>query len=275
MPGTQQDRRQADGKERATDLDAVIVGAGFAGLYALHKLRDGLGLSARVYEAGGGIGGTGYSNRYPGARSDSSSWIYCYSFDEQLRQEWKWSERYPQQPEMLSYLEPVADPFDLNRDIQLETRVAAATFDEETERWEVHTDAGDVVSARLIIAALGALSAANVPDIPGLENFEGEWYHTAEWPHEGVDFTGKRVGLIGTGATGIQVATELAEQADHLTVFQRTPNYALPLGNHPLDEEFRRWYKENYEEIWEWVRHNFTGHDYNFIGKTLQEATPE
>jgi cation diffusion facilitator CzcD-associated flavoprotein CzcO len=275
MSSAQQDRRQAGTEERITDFDAVIVGAGFAGLYMLHKLRDEMGLSARVYEAGGGIGGTWYWNRYPGARSDSSSWIYCYSFDEELRQEWQWSERYPQQQEMLSYLEHVADKFDLNRDIQLETRVTAATFDEDTERWEVRTDTGDVVSARFVIAALGALSAANVPDIPGLENFTGEWYHTAEWPHEGVDFTGKSVGVIGTGATGIQVAQEIAEQADHLTVFQRTPNYALPLGNHPLDEEFRRQYKENYEEIWEWVRHNFTGHDYDFIGKTLQEATPE
>jgi cation diffusion facilitator CzcD-associated flavoprotein CzcO len=275
LSSTQQDGQGEAGAEPTTDFDAIIVGAGFAGLYALHKLRNEMGLSARVYEAGGGVGGTWYWNRYPGARSDSSSWIYCYSFDEELRQEWQWSERYPQQPEMLSYLEHVADRFDLNRDIQLETRVTAATFDEETNRWEVRTDAGDVVTARFVIAALGALSLSNVPDIPGLENFAGEWYHTAEWPHEGVDFTGKAVAVIGTGATGIQVATELAEQADHLTVFQRTPNYALPLGNYPLDAESRRWYKENYEEIWEWVRHNFTGHDYDFIGKTALEATPE
>src|SRR3712207_6254987 len=273
MSGTQRDQRQVGTEERVTDFDAIIVGAGFSGLYALHKLRDEIGLSARVLEAGDGVGGTWYWNRYPGARSDSSSWIYCYSFDEELRREWQWSERYPQQPEMLSYLEHVAERFDLNRDIQLGTRVTEAAFDEETNRWEVRTDTGDVVSARFVIAALGALSAANVPDIPGLENFTGDWYHTAEWPHEGVDFTGKRVGAIGTGATGIQVAQEIAEQADHLTVFQRTPNYALPLGNHPLDPEFRRWYKENYEEIWEWVRHNFTRHDYDFIGKTLQEAT--
>src|SRR5215212_8245538 len=275
MSSTQQGRRQAGVEERGNELDAVIVGAGFAGLYALYKLRDEMGLSARVFEGGDGVGGTWYWNRYPGARSDSSSWIYCYSFDEGLRQEWQWSERYPGQQEMLGYLEHVADRFDLNRDIQLGTCVTGATFDEETNRWEVRTDAGDVVSARFLVAALGALSAANVPDISGLENFSGEWYHTAEWPHEGVDFTGKRVGVIGTGATGIQVATEIAEQADHLTVFQRTPNYALPLGNHPLDAEFRRWYKENYEEIWEWVRHNFTGHDYDFIGKPLKEATPE
>jgi cyclohexanone monooxygenase len=275
MTSRQQDAKQVGADERANDFDAVIVGAGFAGLYALHKLRDEMGLSARVFEAGDGVGGTWYWNRYPGARSDSSSWIYCYSFDEELRQEWRWSERYPQQEEMLGYLEHVSDRFDLNPDIQLGTRVTEATFDEETNRWEVRTDAGDVVSARFIVAALGALSAANVPDIPGMETFDGERYHTAEWPKEGVDFTGKRVGVIGTGATGIQVATELAEQVEHLTVFQRTPNYALPLGNHPLDAEFRQQYKENYEEIWKWVRHNFSGHDYDPIEKNTNEATPE
>src|SRR5215210_2101632 len=275
MSGTQQEQRQTGVEERVNDFDAVIVGAGFAGLYALHKLRDEMGLSARVFEAGDWMGGTWYWNRYPGARSDTSSWIYCYSFDEELRQEWRWSERYPQQEEMLGYLEHVSDRFDLNPDIQLGTRVTEATFDEETNRWEVRTDAGDVVSARFIVAALGALSAANVPDIPGMETFDGERYHTAEWPKEGVDFTGKRVGVIGTGATGIQVATELAEQVEHLTVFQRTPNYALPLGNHPLDAEFRQQYKENYEEIWEWVRHNFSGHDYDPIEKNTNEATPE
>jgi cation diffusion facilitator CzcD-associated flavoprotein CzcO len=275
MSEIQQGQRQLDGQRRVDDFDAVIVGAGFAGLYMLRKVRDELGFSARVIEAGDGIGGTWYWNRYPGARSDTSSWIYCYSFDEELLQEWQWGERYPGQEEVLGYLEHVAERFDLNRDIQLGTRVTAATFDEEKGRWEVRTDTGDVLSARFLVAALGALSAANLPDIPGLENFTGERYHTAEWPHGGVDFSGKRVGLIGTGATGIQVATETAGQADHLTVFQRTANYAVPLGNHPLDVKFRRWYKENYDEIWEQVRHNFSGHDYDPIGKTLQEATPE
>src|SRR5215210_3553483 len=230
MSGTQQEQRQTGADERVNDFDAVIVGAGFAGLYALHKLGDEMRLSARVFEAGDGVGGTWYWNRYPGARSDTSSWIYCYSFDEELLQEWQWSERYPQQHEVLGYLEHVADRFDLNQDIQLGTRVTEATFDEETKRWEVRTDTGDVVSARFLVAALGALSAANVPDVPGLENFAGDRYHTAEWPHEGVDFTGKTVAVIGTGATGIQVATEISEQGDHLTVFQRTPNYAVPPG---------------------------------------------
>ena len=274
MSSTRQNYQEANA-EPVTVFDAVVVGAGFSGLYMLHKLRDEMGLSARVLEAGDGVGGTWYWNRYPGARSDSSSWIYCYSFDEDLRREWQWSERYPQQPEMLGYLEHVAERFDLNRDIQLGTRVTGATFDEASNRWEVRTDAGDTFSARFLVAALGALSASNVPDIPGMETFAGDWYHTAEWPHEGVDFAGKRVGVIGTGATGIQVATEIAEQADHLTVFQRTPNYAVPLGNHPVDPELERWYKENYEEIWEQVRHNFSGHDYEDIEKPLLEATPE
>ncbi len=275
MSDTQRDQRQADGEERGTGFDAVIIGAGFAGLYMLHKLRNELGLSARVLEAGGGIGGTWYWNRYPGARSDTSSWIYCYSFDEELLQEWRWNERYPGQREVLDYLEHVSERFDLNRDIQLETRVTAAAFDEASGRWEVRTDTGEVFSARFLVAALGALSAANLPDIPGLENFAGDRYHTAEWPHEGVDFVGQRVGVIGTGATGIQVATEVAGQADHLTVFQRTPNYAVPLGNHALDAESRRRYKENYGEIWDQVRHNFSGHDYEPIGKNLEESTPE
>lgn len=275
MPSSQQDPRQASAEQATEHFDAVVVGAGFAGLYALHKLRDEMGLSVRVYEAGGGIGGTWYWNRYPGARSDTSSWIYCYSFDEELLQEWQWSERYPGQQEVLGYLEHVAERFDLNRDIQLETRVTAAVFDEETERWEVRTDTGDTITARFLISALGALSAANLPDIPGLENFAGERYHTATWPHEGVDFTSERVGIIGTGATGIQVATEVAEQAEHLTVFQRTPNYAIPLANRPIDAELERWYRENYGEIWEQVRHNFSGHDYEPIGKPFQESTPE
>src|SRR4051794_10917457 len=204
MSSTQHNHQEAS-VEPATDFDAVIIGAGFSGLYMLHSLRDEMGLSARVYEAGDGVGGTWYWNRYPGAQSDSPSHIYCYSFDEELRQEWEWTEIYPDQHEILSYLEHVADRFDLNRDIQLGTRVTEAAFDEETNRWEVRTDTGDVVSARFVISAVGALSSANVPDIPGLDTFEGDRYHTAEWPHEGVDFTGKTAGVIGTGATGIQI----------------------------------------------------------------------
>src|SRR4051812_31031582 len=216
------------------DFDAVVVGAGFSGLYMLHRLRDVLGMSARVYEAGDGVGGTWYWNRYPGARCDSEAYYYSYSFSEELQQEWVWSTKYPEQPEILRYLEHVADRFDLRRDIQLGTRVTSAAFDENTDTWEIHTDDGSAVTARFFISAVGALSAANLPSIPGLESFEGEWHHTAAWPREGVDFAGTRVGLIGTGSTGIQATPVIAAEADPLWVFQRPPNYSIPARNHPI-----------------------------------------
>src|SRR5947209_19629998 len=219
------------------DFDAVIVGAGFSGLYMLHRVRDVLGLSARVFEAGDGVGGTWYWNRYPGARCDSESFYYSYSFSEELQQEWVWSTKYPEQPEILSYLEHVADRFDLRRDIQLGTRVTAACWLEDSDCCEIHTDGGDVVTARYFISAVGALSAKNVPQIPGLETFAGEWHHTGAWPHDGVDFAGKRVALIGTGSTGIQATPVIARQADHLYVFQRTPNYSIPARNYAITPE--------------------------------------
>ncbi len=274
MSSTQQNHQEA-GAEPATDFDAVIVGAGFSGLYMLHRLRNEMGLSARVFEAGDGVGGTWYWNRYPGAKSDSPSHIYCYSFSEELRQEWEWTETYPEQPEMMSYLDHVTDKFDLRRDIQFGTRVTSAAFDEDTNRWEIQTDAGDVVSARFFIAAVGALSAANVPEFEGLDTFEGEWYHTGEWPHEGVDFTGKRVGIIGTGATGIQVIPKVAEEADHLTVFQRTPNFAVPARNRSLDSEEWRRIKENYDEIWREIRQTFAGFQLHFIDHGALDDSPE
>jgi len=231
----------------ASDLDAVIVGAGFAGLYMLHRLR-GLGLSARVYEAGDGIGGTWYWNRYPGARCDVESMDYSYSFSDELQQEWQWTERYASQPEILRYINHVADRFDLRRDVQLSTRVTAAVFDEATHRWAVSTDRGDRVSAHFCVMATGGLSAAQVPDFKGLETFEGAWYHTGNWPHEGVDFTGQRVGVIGTGSSAIQSIPLIARQAAHLFVFQRTPNFSIPARNAPLDPEYERRWKANYAE---------------------------
>ncbi|MDP9438658.1 MAG: NAD(P)/FAD-dependent oxidoreductase [Actinomycetota bacterium] len=275
MTSTQQDQQGAGVEERATDFDAVIVGAGFSGLYMLHRLRNEMGLSARVYEEGSGVGGTWYWNRYPGARSDSDSYIYSYSFSEELWQEWEWSERYPEQSEIRSYLEHVADRFDLRRDIQLSTRVTGATFDEEKKVWEIRTDSGDVVTARFFIAAVGALSSATRPDIPGRDAFEGEWYHTGHWPHEGVDFTGKTVGIIGTGATGIQAIPLIAGQADHLTVFQRTANYAIPARNGPVDPEVKEARKEDFEGIWDRVRNSFAGHELWFIEKSALEDSPE
>ena len=244
--------------EHARVVDAVVVGAGFAGLYALYRLR-GLGVSARAFEAGEGIGGTWYWNRYPGARCDVESLDYSYSFSDELQQEWRWTERYASQPEILKYIAHVADRFDLRRDIQLGTRVTAAVFDETTSRWTVETDRGDRVSARFCIMATGCLSDAQVPDIEGLETFEGRWYHTGRWPHEGVDFTGRRVGVIGTGSSAIQSIPLIARQAAHLFVFQRTPNFSIPARNAPLDPEYERRVKAGYAEFRRQARESRVG----------------
>ena len=274
MASRQRDVR-VTGAPRPPDLDAVIVGAGFSGLYMLHRARDVLGLRARVFEAGEGVGGTWYWNRYPGARCDSESFYYCYSFSEELQQEWSWSSKYPEQPEILRYLEHVADRFDLRRDIRLGTRVVGARFDEAGNRWEVETDRGDRVSARFLISAVGCLSSANVPEIDGLDRFEGDWYHTGAWPHEGVDFRRKRVGLIGTGSTGIQATPVIAAEAEHLTVFQRTPNYSVPARNAPLTEEALREIKAHYAEIWQRARESFGGFPYQRVERSAFEVDDE
>lgn len=217
-------------------LDVVVVGAGFAGLYALHKLRS-QGLSVRVLEAAPELGGTWYYNRYPGARCDVESVDYCYSFSDELQQEWNWTERYATQAEILEYLNWVADKLDLRRDIALSTRVISAALDETTLRWTVTTDTGETISARFCLMATGPLSAALTPDFDGLDTFAGEIHHTAHWPQHPVDFAGKRVAVIGTGSSGIQSIPIIAEQAAHLYVFQRTPNYSVPAGNRPLSVE--------------------------------------
>lgn len=216
------------------ELDAVIVGAGFSGLYMLHRLR-GLGMEARVLEKGSGVGGTWFWNRYPGARCDIESIDYSYSFSKELLDEWQWSERYATQPEILRYLNHVADRFDLRRDIQLSTRVTAAHYDDGSNHWQVVTQDGERLSARFCIMAVGNLSSIKRPAFPGLDHFAGDWFHTAQWPHEGVDFTGRRVGVIGTGSTGIQSIPQIARQAEHLYVFQRTPNYSMPAQNRRLE----------------------------------------
>ncbi len=234
-----------NGNRSSRDFDAVIVGAGFAGLYMLHKLR-GMGFTARVFEAGGGVGGTWYWNRYPGARCDVESMQYSYQFSEELQQEWEWTEKYSPQPEILRYANHVADRFDLRRDIQFDTRVETAIFDEAAEKWVLETSAGDRVSARFCIMATGCLSSHNRPNFKGLETFTGNWYHTGQWPHEGVDFTGLRVGVIGTGSSAIQATPLIAEQAKHLTIFQRTPNYTIPAHNAPLDPEVVKSIKADY-----------------------------
>ena len=228
-------------------FDVIVVGGGLGGVYALHRLR-GQGLSVRVFEAGSGVGGTWFWNRYPGARCDVESMEYSYSFSNELQQEWKWPERYGTQPEILRYINHVADRFDLRRDIQLNTRVVSATFDPATDRWTVTTDQGEVVTAQFCVMASGNLSTPRVPDFKGLENFTGKWYHTGLWPQEGVDFSGLRVAVIGTGSSGVQMIPQIAGQADHLTVFQRTANFSLPARNAPQDPEKERRHKEEYQD---------------------------
>jgi cation diffusion facilitator CzcD-associated flavoprotein CzcO len=232
----------------APDLDAVIVGAGFSGLYMLHKLRA-QGWKARVFEAGSGVGGTWFWNRYPGARCDVESMEYSFKFDDALQQEWKWSERYSAQPEIMRYLNHVADRYDLRRDITFDTRVTEAHFDDRSARWNVKTETGERVSARFCIMATGCLSSTNTPKFAGLESFKGRVFHTGAWPHEPVDFTGRRVGIIGTGSSAIQAIPIIAEQARHLTVFQRTPNFSVPAQNGPLDPELQARIKAKYGEL--------------------------
>ncbi|MGO9872481.1 MAG: flavin-containing monooxygenase [Acidimicrobiia bacterium] len=227
------------------ELDVVIVGAGFAGLYMLHRART-IGLSARAIEAGGGVGGTWYWNRYPGARCDVESMEYSYQFSEELQQEWVWTERYASQPEILDYANHVADRFDLRRDIQFETRVVSAIYDDAADRWRLRTDDGGELSTQYLVMATGCLSSARIPEFPGLDRFHGATYHTGRWPHEGVDFSGQHVGVIGTGSSGIQSIPIIARQASRLTVFQRTASYSIPARNGPLDEEEQRAVKDDY-----------------------------
>jgi cyclohexanone monooxygenase len=233
--------------------DVVVVGAGFAGMYMLHRLR-GLGLSVRVYEQGGDVGGTWYWNRYPGARCDVESMQYSYSFSDELQQEWNWSERYAPQPEILRYANHVADRFKLRSDIALNTRVDRAEFDENASTWQVTTSDGATVTAKFVVLATGCLSNARMPDIRGLSDFKGKVYHTGHWPHEPIDFTGQRVGVIGTGSSAIQSVPVIAEQARHLTVFQRTANFSIPARNAELTAEERDAFRENYPEIRRFAR---------------------
>jgi cyclohexanone monooxygenase len=239
-------------------IDVVVVGAGFAGLYAIYRMRE-LELSVRCFEAGDGVGGTWFWNRYPGARCDVESLDYSYSFSNELQQDWKWSHRYADQPEILAYLNHVADRFDLRQHIRLQTRVTTMRFDEEREIWIVSTDAGSTIEARFCIMASGNLSTPRVPNFPGIESFEGEWHHSARWPKDDVDFTGKRVALIGTGATGIQMLPKIAARASHVTVFQRTANFSVPARNQPMPEDDERQHKARYPELRKAARKQSSG----------------
>ena len=254
-------------------LDVVVVGAGFSGMYLLHRLRQ-LGFSTQVYEAGSDVGGTWYWNRYPGARCDIESMDYSYSFDPELVQEWEWTERYSTQPEILAYANHVADRLDLRAEIQFDTRVTSAVFDEATARWSVSTDQGETVSAQFVVMAVGCLSTTKQPEVPGVDTFAGPTYHTGRWPHEGVDFTGQRVGVIGTGSSGIQSIPLIAEQAAHLTVFQRTPNFSMPAKNAPLDAAFVRQRKATYRQHREEAKHSPVGVLLDIPEELAVEADP-
>ncbi len=257
------------------DFDAVVIGAGFSGIHALKSLRDKLGLNVRAYEAGATVGGTWYWNRYPGARCDSDAYIYCFTWDKQLLQEWDWSERYPEQPEILRYLEHVAQRHGLKRDMQFNTRVTGAEFDEDANLWRVRTDDGKSVTAQYLIAAVGSLSTTNMPQFEGLDRFKGKWHHTSRFPHAGVDFTNKRVGVVGTGATAVQAISEIAQQAKQLVVFQRTANYCVPARNGKVDPEVTAARKADYDGVVRRTRESFFGQEHYFIPKSVLEATPE
>jgi cyclohexanone monooxygenase len=267
-------RQEERAKEVGVVFDAVVVGAGFAGLYMLHRLR-GLGFTARVCEAGGGVGGTWYWNRYPGARCDVESMQYSFSFSEELDQQWDWSEKYAPQPEILSYANHVADRFELRPHIRFDTRVTAATFDEAAKCWRIETDRGDQVSAKFCVMAVGCLSAANRPPFKDIEAFRGPIYHTGEWPHDGVDFTGLRVGVIGTGSSAIQSIPIIAQQASSLTVFQRTATYSVPAWNQKLTPEYRKTIKADYPALRAKARARPTGFYFPFNMKSALEATAE
>jgi cation diffusion facilitator CzcD-associated flavoprotein CzcO len=244
------------GATPALDYDAIIIGAGMSGMYQLYRLRE-LGMRVRVFEAGTGVGGTWYWNRYPGARFDSESYSYGYSFSKELLEEWDWSEHFAGQPETLRYLNLVADRFDLRRDIQFESRVTAAIYHEDTRSWNVTLQDGSRLRTRFLITAIGPLSAPTMPRIEGVDTFRGKSFHTARWPHEPVDFTGQRVAVIGTGATGVQTIQTIAKSVGHLTVFQRTPNWCAPLHNGEIDAETQKRIKENYPEMFRRCQETF------------------
>lgn len=234
----------------AEHYDAVVIGSGFGGLYALHHLRDNLGLNVRAFDGAGGVGGTWWYNRYPGARVDApSSPFYAYTFSQEMVDDWEWTETQSAQPTILKYLEHFADRFDLLKDIQFETWVVDARYDEVTQRWLIETDSGTTISAQFLVCAVGALFVTNKPDYPGIDDFSGDCYHTGRWPHEKVSFAGKRVGVIGTGSSGIQAIPEIAKEAEHVTVFQRTPQYSLPARNRALSKEDLAGYREEWDDL--------------------------
>ena len=259
---------------QASTVDAVVIGAGFAGMYMVHRLRA-MGLSLRAFERGSDVGGTWYWNRYPGASSDSESWVYSYSFSDDLLQGWEWSRRFPGQAEILRYLGYVADRLDLRPAFDFDTSVTGASYDPERALWTVETDRGERVETAYLITAVGCLSSTQMPAIPGLDRFEGTCIHTGAWPHEDVDFTGKRVGVIGTGSSGIQSIPIIAERAAHLTVFQRTPQFSVPAGNRDISAQEQIELKRDIRQIREKCKWTSIGHPYEFRDVGALEVAPE
>ncbi len=257
------------------NYDVIVIGAGFGGLYALHHLRDNMGLSVRAFDGASGVGGTWWYNRYPGARVDApSSPFYAYTFSQELVNEWEWTETQTSQASVLAYLEHVATKFDLKKDIQFETWVTDASYHDADQQWIIRTHTGEEISAQFLICATGALFVANMPDYPGINDFAGERYHTGRWPHEKVTFAGKRVGVIGTGSSGIQAIPEIAKEAEHVTVFQRTPQYALPARNRPLTQEEITQARENWEDLRKSMRHR-GGWPFKTARRRAADYTPE
>jgi len=265
---------KTDNHLESNAYDAIVVGAGFAGLYMLHRLRL-QGMRVRVFEAGDGVGGTWFWNCYPGARCDVESMQYSYSFSEEIQQAWVWSERYPRQEEILKYINHVADHLDLRKDIQFNTRVIGGQFQPNSTTWSVQTSDGQSHTARFLITATGCLSASRVPDMPGLDGFKGEWFHTGQWPKTPVDFKGKRVGVIGTGSSGIQLIPMIAKEAKELVVFQRTPNFSIPAWNRPLSIEEQDAWKVNYAEHRQRARNTRSGILYDYSTRSTPEVSKQ
>jgi len=256
------------------DVDVVVIGAGFSGLYAVHRLHNVEGLNVLAFEASDTVGGTWNYNRYPGARCDTEGYYYCYSFDRELLQEWEWTGKYPEQAELLAYLEHVASRYDLRRHIRFNTRVAAARYDAPTSRWIITTDAGQTVTARYFVTGVGHLSIARyIPEIEGMADYAGEWQHSSRWPREGIDLTGKRVGVIGTGSSGVQMIPVLAKQAEHVTVFQRTPQYSIPARHETATPAFFAEVKRHYDEIWAACRQSAGGFPWQHNGISALEVS--
>lgn len=255
------------------ELDAIIVGAGFGGIYLLQNLRK-LGYKVKGFESGAGLGGVWWWNSYPGARVDTSIPLYEYSAKE-LWEDWTWKEKFPSRDELCDYFRHVDQKWDLSKDIQFNSTVTAAEFDQSRDRWTVYTDKGDIVVAHFLLLATGFAAKVYVPELKGLKNFKGASHHTALWPKEGVDVHGKRVGVIGTGASGVQVIQQIGQTVEHLTVFQRTPNTAMPMGQQKLEKEDQQNRKESYPDILELAKTTFAGWDYDPIPKTMAEDTPD